>query len=177
MNPIIVSYGLYTNGPFIGQYKKQALALEYGTPGGIDTNFTIQVQDQFTVFVMNALAAYPWTMGALWWEPTYANNNWYGSCGSLYRVGSWSSSLSVWTNFVPIDTIPLWGSYAAARGATPNVAITQNSTNVVISWPLQGTLMQSTNVTGPWTINSPNSPLTNVITGTNQQMFFRVQFQ
>jgi len=44
----------------------------------------------------------------------------------------------------------------------------------VLSWP-QGVLLQSTNVTGPWTTNGASSPYTNQPNG--PQMFYRVRVQ
>ena len=39
--------------------------------------------------------------------------------------------------------------------------------------PFQGTLLESTNATGPWVTNTATSPFTNAITGTRK--FYRVR--
>ncbi len=52
-----------------------------------------------------------------------------------------------------------------------NIVPTGNG-GVTLSWPV-GSLLQSTNVTGPWTTNSALSPYTTP--ATNSRMFFRIQ--
>ena len=46
--------------------------------------------------------------------------------------------------------------------------------SVTLTWP-QGTLLQATNVTGPWITNTATSPY--IVGTTNARMFFRVQVQ
>lgn len=104
-NAIIPQYGRYSKEPFQGQYRKQALVVEYGTGAGSAPGFDMARQDKFTVAFFNELAKYEWTLGALWWEPTYGHNNWYGHDGSLYR----DLQNPILT---PISTIKVWGSFA-----------------------------------------------------------------
>ena len=117
-NTVIPKYGRYASGPFKGQSRKQVLVVEYATGAGSEPGFDVPRQDAFTVAFFNALAKYEWTMGALWWEPTYAHNNWYGHSGSLYREGVWDPALKDVPLFRPIDTIKTWGAFAAPRAGT-----------------------------------------------------------
>jgi hypothetical protein len=73
--------------------------------------------------------------------------------------------------FTPAQVLNL---YNAAGGAAPAVTLTiqQIGANVVLNWP-QGTLLQATNVNGPWTTNTATSPYTNTPTGLSK--FFRVK--
>lgn len=54
------------------------------------------------------------------------------------------------------------------------IAIQPAGSNLVLTWP-QGTLLQATNLMGPWVTNSAASP--NLVLATNAQMFFRLQLQ
>src|SRR5262249_4592521 len=55
-----------------------------------------------------------------------------------------------------------------------SISIQKLGPNVVLSWP-QGTLLEATNVTGPWTTNPATSPYTNA--PTSARKFYRVQLQ
>jgi NPCBM/NEW2 domain/Alpha galactosidase C-terminal beta sandwich domain len=46
-----------------------------------------------------------------------------------------------------------------------------NGANVTVSWPGNGSLLQATNIAGPWTTNPAVSPVT--LVPTNPQMYFR----
>ena len=59
--------------------------VEYATGAKANSEFDFKRQDSFTTEFWNHLSAYEWTLGAMWWEPTYAHNNWFGHSGSLYR--------------------------------------------------------------------------------------------
>ena len=70
-------------------------------------------------------------------------------------------------------------SQSAYANATPVysinfIAIQPAGSNVVLTWP-QGTLLQATNLIGPWVTNPAASP--NTVPTTNAQMFFRLQLQ
>ena len=54
------------------------------------------------------------------------------------------------------------------------IAMQPAGTNLLLTWP-QGTLLQATNVTGPWVTNPAASPDT--VFTTNAQMFFRLQIK
>jgi hypothetical protein len=60
---------------------------------------------------------------------------------------------------------------------TPPVVYLTNQlsgTSMVLSWP-QGTLLQATNLTGPWVTNTATSPYT--LSPTNPMMFYRIRVQ
>lgn len=67
-------------------------------------------------------------------------------------------------------------AYANATPVLPVgfIAIQPAGTNLLLTWP-QGTLLQATNVTGPWVTNPAGSP--NTVFATNAQMFFRLQIK
>lgn len=68
-------------------------------------------------------------------------------------------------------------AYAIATPSPPSIGfitIQPSGSNVVLTWP-QGTLLQATNVTGPWVTNPAASP--NAVLATNARMFFRLQIQ
>jgi hypothetical protein len=60
--------------------------------------------------------------------------------------------------------------------APPVVYLTNHlsGTSMVLSWP-QGTLLQATNLTGPWVTNTATSPYT--LSPTNPVMFYRIRVQ
>jgi hypothetical protein len=49
-----------------------------------------------------------------------------------------------------------------------------SGSNLQLTWP-QGTLLESSNVSGPWTTNFATSPYT--VSPTNAQMFYRIRVQ
>lgn len=100
-DPFIKAFGRYTGGPFKGQWKKQALAVEFGHNNGA-------IVPKF----FDTMAPYEWMMGGLWWEPAYGNNNWSGSQGSLYRRGTWNTQTNIWQRLTPVPWLKTWGSYA-----------------------------------------------------------------
>lgn len=53
----------------------------------------------------------------------------------------------------------------------PNVTVTQSGNNLILNWP-SGTLLEATNLLGPWTTNTVASPYT--VSPTNPQQFFRL---
>ncbi len=64
---------------------------------------------------------------------------------------------------------------SAATLAPPvpiNVTYSRSGSSLQLTW-LYGTLLQATNVTGPWTVSGKASPFT--VTTTGPQMFYRVQ--
>jgi len=68
------------------------------------------------------------------------------------------------------------GAYVAAvivrTTLLPSPTITQSGSNLQVAWPI-GTLLQATNLTGPWITNSGTSPLT--VTPTAPRLFYRSQ--
>lgn len=88
--------------------------------------------------------------------------------GSIADVAVYLSSLSVG------QITSLYN--AALQGAAPvNIDITSTGRgNMTISWS-QGTLLQATNIAGPWVTNSAPSPYT--VTETNSMMFYKIRVQ
>ncbi|MBA3706503.1 MAG: glycosyl hydrolase 53 family protein, partial [Bacteroidetes bacterium] len=110
MDPLIKNYGIYTSGPFIGQYKKQALVVEYAAGTDASIGCDEARQKLFVADFFKKLSSYGSTMGALWWEPTYGNNNWYHDEGSLYRHTVWNSTTNTWAKLRPLDLIKTWAA-------------------------------------------------------------------
>ncbi len=65
-------------------------------------------QQRHTEAFFALIKAHEWMLGALWWEPSYAINNWAGDQGSLYR-GEHTGDVSI---LKPIDTLNTWGAHA-----------------------------------------------------------------
>jgi Bacterial Ig-like domain (group 3)/Domain of unknown function (DUF5005) len=54
----------------------------------------------------------------------------------------------------------------------PMISVQRNGEDLILTWPQQGTLLQATNLMGPWTTNDVTPPFTNH--PTSPQMFYRV---
>ena len=93
--------GRYAAGPWRGQFRKQALVVEFATddPALVDTLF-------------ETLSPYPWVAGALWWEPTYGHNNWYHGQGSLFRTTAFDRTTHTWARLKPVPWLAKWGGFA-----------------------------------------------------------------
>ena len=89
------------------------LIVEFAAGTQADIGVDAPRQQKFISEFFHRLASYPWTLGALWWEPSYANNNWYHDEGSLFRRSAWDQSRQIWTTFAPIQTVRTWASFAA----------------------------------------------------------------
>ena len=63
-------------------------------------------------------------------------------------------------------------SGVVVRILAPTLGLQPSGSNLQLTWAY-GTLLQATNITGPWTTNIATSPYT--VTPTGPQMFFRVQ--
>jgi hypothetical protein len=98
-------------------------------------------------------------------------------------VGIWDyeypGSSEIWTmvntngTWRPVDyTIQNW--HYGITNTNFNVSMQPSGTNLLLTWQ-QGTLLQSSNVTGPWVTNSEASPYT--VYPTNARMFYRLQIQ
>jgi Concanavalin A-like lectin/glucanases superfamily len=72
-----------------------------------------------------------------------------------------------------LSEIQLKNLFSKALGAPPIVTLTNswNGSQLTLSWP-QGTLLEATNLTGPWTTNPAVSPYT--VTPTGARKFYRV---
>jgi len=55
-----------------------------------------------------------------------------------------------------------------------SISLQMSGSNLQLTWP-QGTLLESSNVSGPWTTNFATSPYT--VSPTNAQMFYRIRVQ
>ena len=107
MNSVVSRYGRYSSGPFVGQYRKQALAVEFASQFSFPNE--MEAQQYHTDMYFETLQTRPWVLGALWWEPTKAYNNWAEDSASLYHT--WSSG-AYGTNEAPTPTLSYWGSFA-----------------------------------------------------------------
>ena len=82
MNEVALRYGKFSSGPYAGQYIKQGLAIEYASVFSYPSQ--VAYQQQHTQIFFHTIQAYPWFLGALWFEPTYVYNNWESGDASLY---------------------------------------------------------------------------------------------
>ena len=93
-----------------------------------------------------------------------------------YLVGTFTASstdMTIQQNLLPSGS----GSFSAlvVRTLTPSApVIVRSGSSLQITWTA-GTLLQATNITGPWTTNS-STPSTITITPTAPQMYYQVQF-
>ena len=106
MNQVALRYGTFSSGPYASQYVKQGFCVEYASQYHYPDETVYQ--QQHTELFFNITQAFPWWLGANWWEPTYVYNDWYGGEGSLYY--GWSANGS--TNEAPTPTLATWGSFA-----------------------------------------------------------------
>ena len=83
------------------------------------------------------------------------------------------SSAATVTFNAPTNSCSLWmlGDPQSVNTVVP-VAIQLSGSNVLLNWS-EGTLMESTNVNGPWVTNSAAPPY--AVSPTQPQMFYRVQ--
>lgn len=107
MDSVVSRYGRYSSGPFVGQYRKQGLAVEFGSQFHFPDK--MEAQQHHTDMFFGTLQTRPWMLGALWWEPTKAYNNWGRDSASLYHM--WSSD-RYGTNEAPTPTLAYWGSFS-----------------------------------------------------------------
>jgi hypothetical protein len=70
------------------------------------------------------------------------------------------------------STISSGSGSVTVLGAAVTLLVQPSGSNWQLTWS-QGTLLQATNLTGPWITNGAPSPL--VITPTGPRMFYRVQ--
>ena len=106
MDQVAQRYGKFGSGPYAGQFVKQGLAVEYASKFAFPDQ--IPYQQQHTALYFKSLQAYPWVLGALWWEPTYCVSNFEGGRASLYHVLYVGNQ----SNAAPTATMVTWGSFA-----------------------------------------------------------------
>ena len=76
------------------------------------------------------------------------------------------------TNF--IDSAVASASYVINGSQPVNITLQMSGANLQLTWP-QGTLLQATNLTGPWVTNLATSPY--LVSPTNSRMFYRIRVQ
>jgi len=143
----ITSFGKWTSGPFTGQYKKQGLVVEYAL-GNLTETVRIAAVKEFLNEISNN---YPWVIGALWWEPEYANNNWYGSTAELYNKVEWNTTTQTWPVFKETSTLVVWGSYGSTATAIDETFV--GSTINIYPNPLIGKQLTIVGLTGNSTVS------------------------
>jgi hypothetical protein len=111
--------------------------------------------------------------GVAWHIGADGNNNDRNFPGSISSVAVFLSALSS-NQVVTLADIGL-GITPPPPEVTVDIAPSQTTPgSLTLSWS-QGTLLQTTNLAGPWTTNSTGSPYT--VAPTNAQMFFKVKVQ
>ena len=99
------AYGKYESGPFAGQYKLQALGVEYGTTYAYDQ---IPQEQQITTLMWSLVKQIPNVLGMLWYEPWYCHGDWEGGRAALcHNIDSKSVS-----GQAPTNTLKTWGAAA-----------------------------------------------------------------
>jgi len=107
-----------------------------------------------------------------------AGNVAYGVATIYFAAASAGQTLTV----TVYDVVDYQGGNVAisaatlARPAPINVTFSKSGSSLQLNW-LYGTLLQATNVTGPWTVNGNALPPSYTITPTGPHMFYRVQVQ
>ncbi len=184
-----------------GSASVNGAGLRYGTNNQLGYTWNLGSTDT-TLFNSGLIPpAFQWSFVALVIEPTRAtiylyNTNalasatnaiphiaepWDGSAFIGYDVGYYNADfpgdideVAVFNYaFTPSQVLNL---YNAAFGAAPSVTLTiqKVGSNVQLSWP-QGTLLEASNLAGPWTTNTAASPY--IVTPTNSANFYRVRVQ
>lgn len=109
-------YGKYSSGPFAGQYKLQALGVEYATHFKYPDE--ISQQQTHTEMMWDLVRKFSaTTIGMLWWEPWYCNNHWEGGQATLCHLLPGAPGSGI-LGEAPTNTLKTWG--AAARSPWKN---------------------------------------------------------
>ncbi|KAL8782532.1 MAG: hypothetical protein Q9213_005297 [Squamulea squamosa] len=106
-------FGKYTSGPFQGQYRLQALGVEYASH--FEYPNEISQQQKHTEMMWDMVRKFSaTTIGMLWWEPWYCNNHWEGGKATLCHLipGPRGSGI---LGEAPTNSMKTWG--AAARSS------------------------------------------------------------
>lgn len=136
MNEVAERHGKHTSGPWAGQYKKQALVVEYASKFAYPEQST--AQQQHTHMFLQILRSYPWMLGALWYEPTYCCSNWAGGKGSLYH--KWFSAGL--THQAPTCTMTTSGSYAHSPPVDQTVTVSNHVSMEALTTVLHNVSLQ-----------------------------------
>ena len=100
------------------------------------------------------------------------------SYGTLYTgpvtvsANTTLQAIAYQTNFV--DSAVASASYTINGSQPVNITLQMSGANLQLTWP-QGTLLQTTNLTGPWVTNLATSPY--LVSPTNGRMFYRIRVQ
>jgi len=120
------------------------------------------------------------------------SNDWNGTTNTVSLSG-----ISVLQNITNTVTFRIWGygfgpfedkGLGQVPGNNPDldvvgtvkfpspvsISLQMNGSNLQLTWP-QGTLLESSNVSGPWTTNIATSPF--IVSPTNAQRFYRLRVQ
>ena len=98
------AYGENHDGPWTGQYKLQALGVEYGTSY---TYEQIPQEQSLTDLMWKTVKPFSAFMGMLWYEPWYCRSDWEGGKAALCHM-------SKETGVVPTNTMKTWGAAAVS---------------------------------------------------------------
>ncbi|KAI4146026.1 MAG: hypothetical protein L6R39_003620 [Caloplaca ligustica] len=113
-------YGTYSDGPFKGQPKLQALGVEYATQFKFSEDpqqNEIPQQQQHTEMMWEMVKSFPTFMGMLWWEPWYCNNHWEGGEATMCHL-SFGAKGSGIVGEAPTNTLITWGKAAVSPWKT-----------------------------------------------------------
>ena len=99
------AYGKYESGPFAGEYKLQALGVEYGTTY---TYEQIPQEQQITTLMWSLVKQFPNVLGMLWYEPWYCHGDWEGGNAALcHNIDGNGIS-----GEAPTEALKTWGAAA-----------------------------------------------------------------
>ena len=126
---------------------------------------------------LSAQAAVSSPSGAASYEPMIicGKSNGDGTPTSMATYGEEITSAEVYDiriyNYAlgPSQVSQLYSGTASA----PTLGVTRSGSNLVLTWQAGSTLLQATNLLGPWTTNLSTSPY--IVIPTGPQMFFRAQ--
>ena len=98
------AYGKNTDGPFAGEYKLQALGVEYATAYTYDQ---IPQEQSLTELMWKTVKPFSAFMGMLWYEPWYCYSDWEGGKGTLCHTLKGNGE-------APTNTMKTWGQAAVS---------------------------------------------------------------
>jgi len=132
---------------------------------------------QATVYLQNGVslnsASFPGTYGVDSFDDGVSYIG-YDTAGNGLTPRRWNGGLGQVMVFdQALSPAEINALYAGVPPAV-TLSLAQSGKKIVLTWP-QGTLLQATNLTGPWVTNSAASPYTNTATGA--AMFYRVLVQ
>ncbi|KAI9698738.1 MAG: hypothetical protein M1836_003848 [Candelina mexicana] len=109
MTKVAERYGRWEDGPFKGQYKKQALGVEYAMNfGSGETDDQIKQKSRHTQMMWDILKPHEFFLGMLYWEPWYCIGYWEGGDAALCS----KTFVNGGSQVTPVDTMRVWGARA-----------------------------------------------------------------